>query len=118
MVQATDVDDFAIMVGGQLLKRAHNSSAKEYHCPTCLNRFEDKWLLADHLRRAHREGANRIFSKQYGEYHCLICALKLESSQLLKKHVFRHHTEYDVRAKYGRSVEEFIGFKYMKRFRE
>lgn len=44
--------------------------------------------------------------------------MELQSMQMFKKHIYNHHTEYDVKVKYGKTVEEFIGDYYMKRFRE
>ena len=38
--------------------------------------------------------------------------------QMFKKHIYNHHTEYDVKVKYGKTVEELIGDYCMHQFRE
>ena len=37
---------------------------------------------------------------------------------MLKKHVYWNHSEFDVKAKYLVSVEDYIGEYYLDRFRD
>ena len=53
MMASSDDKMFGDMVKVQLGKRDRNSSSKDYPCLTCYERFDDQWVLNEHLRKAH-----------------------------------------------------------------
>ena len=85
---------------------------------TCYERFEDQWKLNRHLGDAHREKLKCPKSLANGEYACRICLLPHKTLFMLKKHVYWNHSEFDVKAKYLLSVEDYIGECYLDRFRD
>jgi len=86
-------------------------------CKSCDKQFDSGWERNRHSAKCRASSAKWLRVRAAGKYLCEICNVKIEGRHQIKSHIFERHCEMEVQAKYGRSIESFVGVYEMARLR-
>jgi hypothetical protein len=87
-------------------------------CNKCGKHFEKHWELNKHKNYCRKPKTNRNLLKQGEAWPCDFCPEKFPSGWRLRRHALERHTNREVRARFEKSIQEWVPAKELTRFRD
>ena len=86
-------------------------------CNLCDRDFHSDFYLKRHVEGVHKDQEKHNVLKVDDEYKCKMCGKCFADKNHFKKHIYLYHSDIEVKAKYNRTLEFFIGEWSLKRIR-